>query len=226
VNHEHFAARRTARYYSIGAEPEATRNLWIVLHGYAQQADRFLRWFEPLADSATRIVAPEALSRFYLETGLDGRHGPVIGATWLTREDRDADIADHVHYLDGLLQRLLVSLSTRPRVTVLGFSQGSVMAARWLVRTHCVPEEVVLWGTPLPRDVSPEALAACRHGRPVTLVGGTSDPFVPAGSIEEEVRLLAQHGGRARAIRFDGGHEIPAPALIRVAGQAGDSVAP
>jgi predicted esterase len=217
VKHEHFAARRMARYCSLGADPEATRELWVVLHGYAQLASRFLGWFERLADGATRVVAPEALSRFYLETRLDGRHGAVIGATWLTREDRDADLADHVHYLDGLLQRLLVSLPTRPRVTVLGFSQGSVMAARWLVRTQCVPEQVVLWGTPLPRDVSPEALAACRHGRPITLVAGGADPFVPVGSIEDDARALAQHGGNASAVRFDGGHEVPAAVLLRIA---------
>jgi predicted esterase len=226
VKYEHFAAARTARYCSIGAAPEATRELWVVLHGYAQLAGRFLRWFEPLADGGTRIVAPEALSRFYLETGLDGRHGPAIGATWLTREDRDADLADHVHYLDALLQRLLVGFPIRPRVTVLGFSQGSVMVARWLVRSHCVPEQVVLWGTPLPRDVTPEALVACRHGRLLTLVAGAADPFVPVGSIEDDARALAQHGGNASAVRFDGGHEVPAAVLLRIADRPIGSTSP
>jgi hypothetical protein len=72
-----------------------------VLHGYAQLAERFLRWFRPVDDGQTWIVAPEALSRFYLETTLKGSHGPAIGATWLTREAREADLADHVDYPTG-----------------------------------------------------------------------------------------------------------------------------
>lgn len=218
---EHLTVTRAARFWTIGAEPEAAHELWIVLHGYAQLAARFLRWFEPLLEGGTRIVAPEALSRFYLETTLTGRHGPVIGASWLTREDREADLADHIHYLDALLQRLLLPFPARPRVTVLGFSQGSVMAARWLAASHCVPEQAVLWGAPLPGDVSGEALAGRRHGRPILLVAGAGDPVVPPGSIESDAELLTRHGCDARAVRFEGGHEIPPAALLGIAGRPG-----
>ena len=87
----HLTVSRTARYFTLGPDGAPVSELWIVLHGYAQLASRFLRWFSPLDDGATVIAAPEALSRFYLETRLDGGHGPAIGATWLTREDRAAE---------------------------------------------------------------------------------------------------------------------------------------
>lgn len=216
---DHLGVSRTARYFSLGCQPGATHELWVVLHGYAQLAERFLRWFDPLADGATRVVAPEALSRFYLETGLDGRHGPVIGASWLTREDRDTDLADHVHYLDALIQRLLVAVPSRPRLTVLGFSQGSVMAARWLVRTRCVPDQVILWGTPLPRDLAGDALAGCRRGKPLLFVAGDADPFAPPGAIEGDAAMLQGHGVAAIAQRFTGGHAISGEPLLRAAGR-------
>jgi hypothetical protein len=63
VSFEHLGVSRTARYFTLGSEPATARELWVVLHGHAQLAERFLRWFEPLVDGATRVVAPEALSR-------------------------------------------------------------------------------------------------------------------------------------------------------------------
>ncbi len=217
---EVFAVPRTARYFGLGSDVRSPAELWIVLHGYAQLAKRFLRQFRPLEDGATVIVAPEALSRFYLETGLDGRHGESVGATWLTRENREADLEDHFTYLDRLAEHLLARLPGTPRVTVLGFSQGSVMAARWVLRGGIVPDRLVLWGTPLPRDVSPDALAGARAGRPVCLTAGDRDPFVPAGSIETNAGNLRAHGIPALARRFTGGHAIPPGALLTTAERA------
>jgi predicted esterase len=216
----HLKVHRSSRHFVLGADPAESRELVIGLHGYAQLADRFLRWLAPLDDGGTCLVAPEALSRFYLETGLDGNHGPVVGATWLTREDRDADLADHVHYLDSLVQHLLATFPARPRVTVLGFSQGSVMAARWLVRSRWIPDQVILWGTPLPADVTPEVLGGCRHGRPLVLAGGDRDPLAPPGRLEEDVARLQAQGVAATVQRFAGGHSIPAPALLEACGRS------
>jgi predicted esterase len=215
----HLKVHRSSRHFVLGAQPAHARDLVIGLHGYAQMADRFLRWLTPLDDGGTHVVAPEALSRFYLETALDGSHGPLIGATWLTREDREADLADHVHYLDSLVQHLLAAFPARPRVTVLGFSQGSVMAARWLVRSRWIPDQVIFWGTPLPTDVTPDLIGACRHGRPLVLVGGDRDPLVPAGRLEAEAASLVAHGVAATVHRYEGGHSISAPALLKVCGR-------
>ena len=195
------------------------RELWIVLHGYAQLAARFLRWFAPLDDGATVIAAPEALSRFYLETRLDGAHGPAIGATWLTREDRAAEIADMRGYLDHLVQ--VLRETHRPeRVTVLGFSQGSTTAARWVETSPMAPDHLVLWGAPMAADVALDALAARRAMRPVTFVAGNADPHAPAGALEEQAAALVQAGAVASVVRFAGGHTVDGATLRRVAGRA------
>src|SRR5919107_1722168 len=59
--------RRTARYYTLGPTHGFPRELWVVVHGYGQLARRFIEWFAPLDDGTRLVIAPEALSRFYLE---------------------------------------------------------------------------------------------------------------------------------------------------------------
>jgi predicted esterase len=216
----HLPVSRTARYSTLGPERGAVTELWVVLHGYAQLAERFLQGFIALDDGATAVVAPEALSRFYLETGLDGRHGERVGATWLTREDREADLADHLRYLDQLLRHLMDEFGAwRPRLSVVGFSQGSVMAARWLALGNVHAERLVLWGTPLPRDVRPDQLAPCLGSTTVSFVAGERDPFVPAGSVEADAEALARLGIRVGVRRFGGGHAIDRATLLAVAGR-------
>lgn len=210
---------RTARYFQLGPESGPVEELWIGLHGYAQLGARFLRWLAPLDDGATRAVAPEALSRFYLETRMDGHHGPAIGATWLTREHREADLTDHLRFLDRLAAQLLPAGPARPRVTLLGFSQGSVMATRWLVAGGLRPDRVVLWGAPLPRDVAPPQLAGALGQTPVLIIAGDADPYATPGSIEENAATLQAAGAQAEARRYPGGHGIPAAVLLDVAGR-------
>ena len=129
----HVRVPRTARYWTLDADAPP-RELWYVLHGYKQLARRFMRRFTPVHGGARRIVAPEGLSRFYIEQE-PGRHGPtsVVGATWMTREDRLNEIRDYVDYLDRLHREVAADAEAAP-VTVLGFSQGVATAARWVVQ--------------------------------------------------------------------------------------------
>lgn len=102
----HIEVIRTARYWTLGPE-EGAREVWYGLHGYRQLGRRFLRRFEPIDDGTRLVVAPDALSRFYVSSG-SGRHGAesVVGGTWMTRDDRDAEIRDYVRYLDRLARKV------------------------------------------------------------------------------------------------------------------------
>ncbi|MEZ4758913.1 MAG: hypothetical protein R2810_03875 [Flavobacteriales bacterium] len=91
---------RTARYHVLG-DPATARMVWVVLHGFGQLARFFLNKFEGLEEGLL-IAAPEGLSRFYL----DEQHQRV-GATWMTREDREHEIGDQLSYLDALAASLL-----------------------------------------------------------------------------------------------------------------------
>jgi predicted esterase len=213
----HLRVSRTARYFLLGEEHAAPRELWVALHGHAQLAARFAGQLSPLDDGTRLIALPEGLSRFYLETTLDGRHGTTVGATWMTREDREAELQDIADYLDTLVATLRAGPAVAAtRLVVLGFSQGGAVAARWLLRGRTKADALVLWGIPLPEDITADALAGRLGASPVVLVAGAADPIAPPAVHATALKALEAAGLSATAIAFDGGHRIAAEPLARV----------
>jgi predicted esterase len=211
----HFATGRTARVAHLGP-PYAGRSLWICLHGYRQLAPWFLRRFGVLDDGTRRILAPEALNRFYVGDP-DGRHGPAsrVGATWMTREDRDAEIFDYTRYLEGVLEAEAGRVPGRP-VVVLGFSQGAHTAARWMTRSEHEVRAVVLWGEGLPDDADAVRPALPRR-RWVLVRGATDETRAPEREASDEARL-DEAGARWEVRSHDGGHRIHPATLAELAG--------
>lgn len=208
----HLEVTRTARYWVQGGEGGAPLEVWIVLHGYQQLARRFLRRFEPIADAGRRIVAPEALSRFYKDQA-PGRHGPAsaVGASWMTREDREAEIADYVRYLDRLAQEVL---SPGARLTLVGFSQGVATAARWSVMGRTRPQRLILWGDFIPPDLEVERTREVWEGTEVVLVRGDRDGLLAdERAVAAEAAFLAVASPCACTVRYPGGHDVDQPTL-------------
>ncbi|MBF9252413.1 dienelactone hydrolase family protein [Pontibacter sp. 172403-2] len=200
---------RTARYYTLGTPSGLIKNLWIVCHGYGQLARYFLRHFRVLDDGKTMVVAPEALSRFYLD-GFSGR----VGATWMTKEDRLSEIEDQAAYLDLLLQEQLRQLPENVRVTVLGFSQGGATVCRWLATGQPQVHKLILWAASFPEDISFEAGKAAFQHLPIAMVYGTKDAFITPEALARKQQLMAQLGITPQVYTFDGGHTIDPETLI------------
>jgi len=229
VIEHHLSVERTARYWTLGDADEA-REVWVVLHGYKQLARRFLRRFEGVAGPGRFIIAPEALSRFYISSE-SGRHGSgsVVGATWMTREEREHEIADYVAYLDRLVDTVLPTLGGEgtddrsdggPRLVVLGFSQGVATATRWVVQGGVRPARLILWGDFTPPDLNLEAARAALDGVDVTAVRGNQDPALSPRLAEEEAVRLHEAGIHVRSVRYEGGHDIDADTLAALADEA------
>lgn len=202
---------RTARYYTLGTPSAAIRNLWVVCHGYGQLGRYFLRHFSNLDDGKTLVVAPEALSRFYLD-GFSGR----VGATWMTKEDRLAEIEDQATYLNLLLKELLSQLPQDVRVTVLGFSQGGATVCRWLAIGQVPVHRLVLWAASFPEDIDFATGKAAFEHLPVAVVYGTQDEFITPEKLEQKKQLMAQLGITPQVYTFEGGHTIHAGTLLIV----------
>jgi predicted esterase len=208
---------RTGRYYTLGATHGFPRELWIVCHGYGQLADRFIQQFAGLDDGTRLIVAPEALSRFYLDSLPERRHQrePRVGATWMTRENRVAEISDYVRYLDSVATEVRHSLAgASPRIVVLGFSQGVSTVCRWLAASELRADRLVMWSGSIPPELDLSAWSMRLHGASITLVAGDSDEIVPAAATTAEAERLSVAGVGYTLQRFDGGHTI-APGALR-----------
>ena len=215
----HIAVTRTARYYLLGSPRPETKDVWFVCHGYGQLASDFIREFEIIQHPDRVVVAPEALSRYYISTAPEF-HGPdsKVGATWMTREDREADIADYVSYLDDVYDEVMGDIGhRRASVTVLGFSQGGATANRWLTRGSSHADRLLMWGALLASDSDLNQAAAFFREVELKIVYGTRDKFAEQGMIAEYEKLLTDNGIPFSVTTFDGGHRLDRSTLQSLA---------
>jgi predicted esterase len=212
IEEQHIAVRRTARYCTMG--PATATDVWFVLHGYAQLARYFVSAFAALDDGTRRIIAPEALNRYYFEAA-PGVHGADarVAATWMTREDREHEIDDYVAYLDDLAVHVLSDV-VDPKVTVLGFSQGAQTASRWAARGRTRADRLVLWGSGPAHELVPAP--ALFRGAALTIAIGNADPHISAARVTAESDRLRAAGLQHTVLRYDGGHRIEPDGLLQL----------
>jgi predicted esterase len=218
----HLRVQRTARYYTLGGGSFAPRTVWFLLHGYGQLAGDFIRYFSDLASDDALLVAPEALNRFYLVApdSAPARDRPV-GATWMTREDRASEIADYVEYLDALYEEVSASGET-VEVNVLGFSQGTATATRWVTHGQSSLNRLILWGGLMPPETDLAHGPQVFRGARITLVAGTQDHYITDETLGTEQARLDAAGIPYDVVRFDGKHVISRAAFPSLLG--GDRV--
>ena len=168
------------------------------------------------------IVAPEGLSRFYLRDSASGHGKEVpIGATWMTREDRENEITDYVGFLDGVLDKVSEELGGEiPRLTVLGFSQGVHTVCRWVVAGEAAVERIILWGAYLPDDFDLDRGPGRLGSAELILVRGILDHFISEEAHASQEARLEELGIRFRTITHAGGHELDLALLREIAGVA------
>ncbi|MBF9220740.1 alpha/beta hydrolase [Hymenobacter ruricola] len=216
MTEHHLTVARTARYYQLGELSASTRRVWFVCHGYGQLAAYFSRHFGFLndADPRTVVITPEGLSRFYL-SGNGGR----VGASWMTRDDRQHEIHDHVNFLNQLAEKVLVECLPDVEVTVLGFSQGTATVGRWLTQAWFRPAHLILWAGGFPEDLAPEIARELLEGLRLSVVVGTEDEYIDAGKLEAQLQQLRQLGAMPTVTTFAGKHELNRAVLAQLAAQ-------
>ena len=204
MHHQHISIAKTARYVTLGTLGPETRQIWFLCHGYSQLAEDFLAYCKPLEHESRFLIAPEGLSRFYPK----GRTGKV-GASWMTREDREAEITDYVAYLDAIYKEVFTQVG-RGRITVhvLGFSQGVATACRWVARGQAKLDHLVMWSERLPPEFAAPQLVDRFRDLRLSVVNGRADEYIPETALDEHASRLQQLGLFFEDIRFDGGHRM------------------
>jgi len=194
----------------------------VACHGYGQLAAPFAQALEPLNDGTRVVVAPEGLSRFYLDDPVK-RHGPdsPIGASWMTREDREHEIADYVEYLDVVADMVRRELDPRaPRLVALGFSQGVATACRWAALGRAKVDLLIMWAGSIPNDLPSDAGDRLFKGARLVMVAGQRDPLLTRKVVKREHQALLDRGLRVELVSFDGSHSLNSETLRRLAGDA------
>lgn len=207
----------SARYFKLGEISLQTKAVWFVLHGYGHLAKYFLKKFEPMKNHGVCVIAPEGLSRFYLED-VNTRNqtgNNRVGATWMTRENRLMDIENYISYLNTVYK---TELDSHPNisVTILGFSQGAATASRWAVQGSNRYDSLILWSGIFPNDMDFEKSKEILKTKKVVQVYGSKDPFLTDARIGEMNGLAEKLGITTAPIVFEGGHEIHEGTLLQL----------
>jgi predicted esterase len=204
-----------ARYYVMGHLDQHTKAVWFVLHGYGQLARFFGKKFEALVKQDQVVVIPEGLSRFYLEDVATRSQGGSqrVGATWMTRENRQMDIHNYLTYLTEVYTSVM-KLSIPIPVTILGFSQGAATATRWAVSNRIRFDRLVLWSGMLPEDMDFQQGKELLVDKKVVHVYGTRDAFITDERFLKMQLLAEKLTTVPQMLRFEGGHEIHETTLL------------
>ena len=177
--------------------------LLIVLHGYGQLGEYFLRKFNQLSDEYY-IVAPEGMHHFYLK-GSSGR----VGASWMTKEARTTDIEDNNKYLDAVIESFK-SKKDFEKIIVLGFSQGGATAARWTAQRKDI-DQLILWASVFPPDIEESFVSHYKKG---TFVIGKQDEFYDEAAQKIEISNYKNLG--FEIIEYEGKHDIEGTTLLKI----------
>ena len=195
--------------YFLSHEPTGKeQEVWIVLHGYGQLAEFFIRKFIPFSSPNQLFIAPEGTNHAYLQE-FQGR----VGANWMTSYNRETAIANNHRFLNQLIEELLSKFTQLPRIHLLGFSQGAATATRWASEWSGTIDSLVLWGGGFAHDIELKLAKQKFVHTAVFLVYGTEDKLITEESKKRQEELLLSLGKPSNVLTFDGGHEIN-PSLL------------
>ena len=202
------AITKTATYYSLG-DVSSAKTIWFVLHGYGYSAKHFINKFEAILTNEIAIIAPEGLSKFYLN-GVEGK----VGASWMTKADRENEITDYVNYLNQLYGSIVrVNTNSALKINVLGFSQGGATASRWLSNGKIECANFILWCSVFPNDMDFETISNID----TYFLYGNNDQYVTEERIIKQKELIDDSGLTIKTTVFEGKHEIQTKTLIKEA---------
>ena len=148
------------------------------------------------------IVAPEALSRFYVEAAGKDARGHAR-----RRQLDDARGQAERHRGQRRISRCAVRARARALdgasldFTALGFSQGVATVARWLERTDVHVDRAMLWGSTIPANVDLAAAPALRAARLTSIAGTADEHATPEMLAAQNARLTSNGFVRARELQ-------------------------
>ena len=138
----------SSSYITHNQLTDNTENIWIVFHGYGQLSKYFIRRFDVLDGDKNYIIAPQGLSKFYVDEDYKN-----VGASWLTKEDRGSDLLNQQKYLIKLMDELKLKIDfSKIKVNLFGFSQGVSALTRLLMNYNMKVNNVIIWAGWVPDE--------------------------------------------------------------------------
>tara|TARA_B100000809_G_scaffold265991_1_gene326707 strand:- start:2166 stop:2819 length:654 start_codon:yes stop_codon:yes gene_type:complete len=138
----------SSSYITYNKLTDKTENIWIVFHGYGQLSKYFIRRFDVLEGDKNYIIAPQGLSKFYVDEDFKN-----VGASWLTKEDKESDLLNQQKYLIKLMDELKSKINfSKIKINLFGFSQGVSAFTRLLINYNMKIDNIIIWAGWVPDE--------------------------------------------------------------------------
>jgi predicted esterase len=181
---------------------QETSPLLVGFHGHAENAEIMLDNLRAISASAATapdkgdgwsLLSVQALHRFYT------KRGDVV-ATWMTKQDRELEIADNTAYVWSVVERVRREYAVRRPLVFAGFSQGVAMAYRIAAAAEC--DGLIVLAGDVPPDVAPRAASL----PPILLGRGKADDWYTEQKAANDRDVLRGAGVDVTEHIFDAGH--------------------
>jgi predicted esterase len=172
-------------------------------------AEFFSRKFLKLVDEESVVILPEGMHRFYWQ----GTGGRVV-ASWMTKDDREVDIADNKRLLNSVLTD--AGVNKNHSIVAIGFSQGVPTLCRWLVETPLKVDRLICWASDIPQDVLHDEGIDILNKCNTQLVVGDEDEFIAEERLKEFTTKLKSVGVDFDLVNYNGSHKIEPDLLLKL----------
>ncbi len=190
---------KTVEIITSGSLTNETKQVWLVLHGYAQLPEYFIKSFSDIEKAF--IIAPAGLSTSYI-SGFSGR----VGANWMTSYERTDAIKDYINYLNQVLEHFKINNYEKLTINVVGFSQGAATASRFVTNTKYKVSRLILWAGLIPQELEDNDIL---NKKKVHFVYGTDDEFILSNMEHFQKKIVKYKLSGFTIHAYDDKHRIP-----------------
>lgn len=205
---EHFTVSHTVNVSYSKAPDQDCKQLILALHGHGMNADRFIQKFKSYFCKSTLVVCPEGRHRYYKQ----GVNGSVV-AHWMTKELREADIANNNQYLEQLTNSILEQAPNIDQIVLIGFSQGGALAQRWATFTRHKLDQILIWGAEMNPDFKENETFS--NQIPFRFIIGNKDPYFNPERFNNLKTSLPLFLPKSSLHCFNGQHSILLDELVK-----------
>ena len=193
--------RTVNTYDTLNTLTSETKNVWIVFHGIGYLSRYFIRQFQPMNPVENYIIAPQAPAKYYKD-----EEYKRIGASWLTKENRDVEIENNLKYLDAIMEK--EAIPPTANLIFLGYSQGVSIAARWIASRKIVPAHFMIISGAFPKELTVSDFKFLENKTQITHIVGERDPYFEKKNVLLEKEWLQKVLPHIQFIVHPGGHEL------------------
>ena len=211
-NKHHISFEFSSSYITYNKLTDKTENIWIVFHGYGQLSKYFIRRFDVLEGDKNYIIAPQGLSKFYVDEDFKN-----VGASWLTKEDKESDLLNQQKYLIKLMDELKSKIDfSKIKINLFGFSQGVSAFTRLLINYNMKIDNIIIWAGWVPDEFFNINKNVLKDTNLFFVVGNKDKYYnnpIMKGYIEKFKKTLNKE---IDYFVFDGGHIVDRKVLKKI----------